>query len=114
MADSITTQLYYEYTDINICMENAVLQQQILAWYRASVIVPAITTVTMIGAYVFGIADTRILFIIACGLYFFTAIIWWWWTMKNLQYLIKVLQKTTSDVNSVTNEVNSIKEYFKK
>jgi hypothetical protein len=95
-------------------MKDVDLQKQIVIWYRASVIVPAITTAAMIAAYVLKIADTRVLFAVACGLYFFTAIIWWWWTMKNLQYLIKVLQKATFDVNSVTNEVNNIKEYFKK
>jgi hypothetical protein len=95
-------------------MKDVDLQKQIVIWYRASVIFPAFTTITMISAYVFDIADTRALFIIACGLYFFTAIIWWWWTMKNLRYLTRILRQATYDINSVTNEVKSIKEHFKK
>jgi len=95
-------------------MKKIDLKKQVLIWYRASFIVPVITTLLLAGAYILNVTNLLTLFIIACGLYFITAIVWWWWTMKSFQYLLNLLIKTSSDIELVSNEVNSIKRHFKK
>lgn len=86
------------------------LEAQVLLWTRAAIVVPIFFTGLLMLAYTFGISSLRELFFIACGLYFTTAVIWWWWTMKSVQLLVRILSKANANVESVAEELISIRK----
>ncbi len=86
------------------------LEQQVLVWNRAAILVPVIFTTLLGFAYVFELCDLETLFFVASGLYFTTAVIWWWWTMKSIHLLVKVLQSTKEGIVEVAGELKAIRK----
>jgi len=86
------------------------LEAQVLLWTRAAIVVPIFFTGLLMLAYTFEVCSLRELFLIACGLYFTTAVIWWWWTMKSVQLLVRILSKANTNVESVAEELQSIRK----
>lgn len=86
------------------------LEQQVLIWNRAAIVVPILFTGLLMVIYFFGLCDVRTLFFIASGLYFITAVIWWWWTMKSIHLLVKTLGATRDGVHQVAVELKNIRE----
>jgi hypothetical protein len=85
------------------------LERQVLLWNRAAILVPIFFTALLGVVYVLSLCDIKVLFFIACGLYFTTAIIWWWWTMKSIHLLVGILKKTNYGIKEVTDELRSIR-----
>ena len=86
------------------------LEQQVLVWNRAAILAPIFFTGLLMVSWFFSLCSTQMLFFIACGLYFLTAIIWWWWTMKSIHLLVKTLTSTKDGVIEVAQELKSIRE----
>ena len=86
------------------------LEQQVLVWNRAAILAPIFFTGLLMVAWFLSLCSTQMLFFIACGLYFATAVIWWWWTMKSIHLLVKTLTSTKDGVVEVAAELKSIRE----
>ena len=86
------------------------LERQVLVWNKAAIIAPVFFTGILMVMYSFGLCDLETLFLVACGLYFATAVIWWWWTMKSIHLLVKTLSSTRNGVQEVAAELKSIRE----
>ena len=89
------------------------LEQQVLLWNRAAILAPIFFTGLLMVAWLLSLCSTQMLFFIACGMYFATAIIWWWWTMKSIHMLVKVLSSTNIGIIEVSNELKNIREELK-
>jgi hypothetical protein len=86
------------------------LEQQVLFWNKAAILVPTFFTFLLGIAYLLSLFALQTLFFIACGLYFFTAIIWWWWTMKSIHLLVSILKKTNIGITEVSTELRNIRK----
>jgi hypothetical protein len=86
------------------------LERQVLLWNRAAIIAPVFFTGVLMVMYGFGLCNIETLFLVACGLYFVTAVIWWWWTMKSIHMLVKVLSSTNIGIKEVSQELKNIRE----
>jgi hypothetical protein len=86
------------------------IEQQIKIWNRLAIVVPVLSTTVLSLLYITGTTTILNLFYIACLSYFFTAIIWWWWTMKNIAFLIKILQSTRDNLSTVAEELRAIRK----
>src|SRR5210317_179137 len=86
------------------------LEAQVLMWNRAAILAPIFFTGLLMVAWFLNICSLEMLFFIACGLYFLTAIIWWWWTMTSIRLLVKTLTRTKEGVVEVEAELKSIRE----
>ena len=86
------------------------LEAQVLVWNRAAILAPIFFTGLLMVTWLFGLCDIQILFFIACGLYFGTAVIWWWWTMISIRLLVKTLTSTKEGVVEVAAELKSLRE----
>jgi len=86
------------------------LEQQVLMWNRAAILAPIFFTGLLMVAWFLNLCSTQMLFFIACGLYFVTAVIWWWWTMKSIHLLVKTLTSTRNGVVEVAGELKAIRE----
>lgn len=86
------------------------IEKQIKIWNTLAIVVPIISTIVLLALYIIGTTTITTLFYIACGLYFSTAVIWWWWTMKNIAFLISILQSTRDSLSSVAEELKSIRK----
>jgi hypothetical protein len=86
------------------------LERQVLNWNRAAILVPVFATGILMLAYFLQLCDLEMLFYIACGLYFTTAIVWWWWTMKSIHLLVYTLKGTNAGVIEVADELRSIRK----
>ena len=86
------------------------LERQVLMWNKAAIIAPVFFTGILMVMYSFGLCDLETLFLVACGLYFGTAVIWWWWTMKSIHLLVKTLTSTRDGVQQVAAELKNIRE----
>jgi hypothetical protein len=86
------------------------LEQQVLLWNRAAILAPIFFTGLLMVAWLLSLCSTQILFFIACGLYFATAVIWWWWTMKSIHLLVKTLTCTRTGIDEVSAELRAIRE----
>ena len=85
------------------------IEQQVLLWERAAIIVPIIVTAILAIFWLGSVFSFEILFYITCGMYFGTAIIWWWWTMTTMRYVIGILQSTNAGISSVSAELRNIR-----
>lgn len=85
------------------------LEQQMLLWEKAAIIVPLIVTAFLLLFWTAKVFTFEILFFIACGLYFATAIIWWWWTMCTMRYVVRILMATHNGINDVSTELRNIR-----
>lgn len=86
------------------------IEKQIKIWNTLAIVVPIISTIVLLALFIIGTTTITTLFYIACGLYFSTAVIWWWWTMKNIAFLISILQSTRDSLSAVAEELKSIRK----
>ena len=86
------------------------LEQQVILWTKAAIVVPILFTILLLLTWYFEFLDLNSLFFLACGSYFGVAIIWWWWTMQSVRLLIKTLQDTKQGVINVAIELKNIRE----
>ena len=85
------------------------LERQVLLWNKAAIVAPVFFTGVLMLMYGFGLCSIDTLFLVACGLYFGTAVIWWWWTMKSIHLLVKTLTGTKKGIVDVAQELKSIR-----
>ena len=90
-------------------MKLETIEKQILFWNKAAIIAPAFFTVLLSVMWAINLYHIEVLFFIACGLYFITAIIWWWWTMKSIYIILKLMANTNNNLEDVSIELKHIR-----
>ena len=86
------------------------IERQLLFWNNAAIIAPTFFTVLLSVLWATNLYHIEVLFFIACGLYFITAIIWWWWTMKSLYMILKLMDNTNNNLEEVSVELKHIRK----
>ena len=81
------------------------LEQQVVLWSRMALLVPIVVSGLLGILYFCELYQLRILFFIACGLYFATAVIWWWWTMKSIHLLVRIMKTANEGISEVSDEL---------
>lgn len=86
------------------------LETQVIIWSRLSIIAPLFFTGLLGTLFLINIIAIEMLFYIACGLYFFTAVIWWWWTMHSIVFLSRLLKNANIKLDNVAAEIIDLRK----
>lgn len=86
------------------------LEIQAKVWGKLSIIAPIFFTLILAVVYWFSLLKVEILFYIACGLYFGTAIIWWWWTMHSIVFLTRLLVATNKKLEKISIDIIDLRK----
>jgi hypothetical protein len=86
------------------------LEYQVMMWSKLSIIAPLFFTGFLGILFLVNIIAIELLFYIACGLYFFTAVIWWWWTMHSIVFLSRLLKNANLKLDKVTAEIIDLRK----
>lgn len=84
-------------------------------WVVAALILPSISTLTMVLLTLFNFDSYLKIFTLSIIVIFFTvASYWWWWTMYQLYLFTKNVGTTEEKIETLGKEFQSIKDDIKK
>lgn len=86
------------------------LEQQALLWNKLAIIAPVFFTGLLLAIYWLQILHIDMLFYVACGLYFTTAIVWWWWTMHSIVFLTRLLVATNKKLEKISIDIIDLRK----
>jgi len=89
------------------------IEQQVERWDLFARLVPTIFLLIAIVLVTTNIIDFETAFWVGMGLFACTAVTWWFWTIYTIRYLVKVLNRASTNLQEVREEFKKVSKDLK-
>jgi hypothetical protein len=93
-----------------MCLEkNKKISQQVERWDLIARLMPTSFLVVSLILVIFDLIDISQAFYIGIFGFTVTAVTWWWWAIFTIKYLITTLNRASTNLQEVNEEIKSVK-----